>query len=247
MGVWGLRPSGSRTEGPKVPTGRLRPFGWHRRGAPRQDAARFGYALALAQGVEKKLITVVDATLAAFFRPLAGLGDGDAFALLMVAPAALTPMGELVRDHGGRIVYEADATAAETDPEQTPLYELTGNHSTLQVLKKDRGVTYTQTLPVIRYTTPERLDEIMAIHEEEGVFIANPHVMTVEDGSRHKRVSGDQLGFKQRVDPKGLSTPGRCGATWCPADRSPPGTDRIGFSVSPAGPSDPHRPGCDRR
>jgi hypothetical protein len=55
-------------------------------------------------------------------------------------------MGELVRGHGGRIVYEADAVAAETDPEQTPLYELTWNHSRLQALKKDRGVTYTQTL-----------------------------------------------------------------------------------------------------
>jgi hypothetical protein len=89
--------------------------------------------------------TVVDGALCAFFRPLAGLGDGDAFALL-TAPAALTATGELVRGHGGRIVYEADVVAAETDPEQTPLYELTWNHSTLQVLKKDRGVTYTQTL-----------------------------------------------------------------------------------------------------
>ena len=64
-------------------------------------------------------------------------------------------------------------------------------------------------LPVIRYTTPARLNEIMAIHEEAGIFIANPHVVTLEDGSRHKRVPGDQLGFKRRVDPAGLLNPGK--------------------------------------
>jgi FAD/FMN-containing dehydrogenase len=218
-----------------------------------EAAAAFGYALARAQGVEKKLVSVVEPALAAYFRPLAGLaadrGDqGAAYALLMVSPAALTATGELAAAHDGRIVLETDAVAAETDPEQTPLYELTWNHSTLQVLKQDRGVTYTQTLyppehplesvaamraafgaemmthlefirfegamtcsglPVIRYTTAERLNEIMAIHEAAGIFIANPHVVTLEDGSRHKRVPGDQLGFKRRVDPQGLLNPGK--------------------------------------
>jgi FAD/FMN-containing dehydrogenase len=213
-----------------------------------ESAAAFGYALARAQGVEKKLVTVVEAALAAFFRPLAGLADGAAFALLMVAPAASIAVAELAAQHAGRIVLEQDSIAAEADPEQTPLFELTWNHSTLQVLKVDRGVTYTQTLypaehpldsvaamraqfgaeimshlefirfegamtcsglPVIRYTTPERLDEIMAIHEAAGIFIANPHVVTLEDGSRHKRVPGDQLGFKHRVDPAGLLNPGK--------------------------------------
>ena len=47
----------------------------------------------------------------------------------------------------------------------------------------------------------------MAIHEAAGIFIANPHVVTLEDGSRHKRVPGDQLGFKRRVDPLGLLNP----------------------------------------
>ncbi len=213
-----------------------------------EAAAAFGYALSLAQGVEKKLVAVVDPELAAFFRPLAGLADKSAFALLMVSPAALTTVGELAADYGGHVVLEADSVAAEADPAQTPLYELTWNHSTLQVLKVDRSVTYTQTLypaahplesvaamraqfgaemmthlefirfegamtcsglPVIRYTTPERLNEIMAIHEAAGIFIANPHVVTLEDGSRHKRVPGDQLGFKRRVDPHGLLNPGK--------------------------------------
>jgi FAD/FMN-containing dehydrogenase len=59
------------------------------------------------------------------------------------------------------------------------------------------------------FTSVERLAEIIAAHEAAGVFVANPHVFTVEDGSRHKRVPGDQLGFKREVDPYGLLNPGK--------------------------------------
>ena len=36
-----------------------------------------------------------------------------------------------------------------------------------------------------------------------------PHVVTLEDGSRYKRVDADQLGFKHAVDPMGLLNPGK--------------------------------------
>ena len=64
-------------------------------------------------------------------------------------------------------------------------------------------------LPIVRFTTPARLDEIIALHEKHGVMIANPHVFTLEDGSRHKRAEADQLGFKAEVDPFGLLNPGK--------------------------------------
>jgi FAD/FMN-containing dehydrogenase len=65
-------------------------------------------------------------------------------------------------------------------------------------------------LPVLRYTTEARLNEIIDLHEANGVTIANPHVYTVEDGSRHKRVdAADQLGFKHEADPHGLLNPGK--------------------------------------
>ena len=64
-------------------------------------------------------------------------------------------------------------------------------------------------LPIVRYTTEERLNEIIALHEKHGVMIANPHVYTLEDGSRHKRANADQFGFKQDVDPAGLLNPGK--------------------------------------
>jgi FAD/FMN-containing dehydrogenase len=64
-------------------------------------------------------------------------------------------------------------------------------------------------LPILRYTTRERLDEVIALHEEAGVMIANPHVVSLEAGSRHKRADADQLGFKREVDPYGLLNPGK--------------------------------------
>ncbi|AVO44765.1 FAD-binding oxidoreductase [Phreatobacter cathodiphilus] len=64
-------------------------------------------------------------------------------------------------------------------------------------------------LPVVRYTSPERLFEIIRLHEEHGVMVANPHVFGLEGGSRHKRAEADQLGFKAQVDPMGLLNPGK--------------------------------------
>jgi FAD/FMN-containing dehydrogenase len=64
-------------------------------------------------------------------------------------------------------------------------------------------------LPLIRYTTRQRLGEIIDAHEAHGVMIANPHVSTLEDSSRYKRADADQLGFKRQVDPYGLLNPGK--------------------------------------
>ena len=64
-------------------------------------------------------------------------------------------------------------------------------------------------LPLIRYTSAERLNEIIAMHEARGITIADPHVFTLEDGTRHKRADADQLGFKRRADPHGLLNPGK--------------------------------------
>jgi len=71
------------------------------------------------------------------------------------------------------------------------------------------GKVTASALPILRYSTPERLNEVIAQHEAAGVFIANPHVVSLEDGSRHKRADADQLGFKREVDPQGLLNPGK--------------------------------------
>jgi hypothetical protein len=53
------------------------------------------------------------------------------------------------------------------------------------------------------------LNEIIAMHEARRIMIADPHVFTLEDGTRHKRADADQLAFKRRVDPYGLLNPGK--------------------------------------
>jgi FAD/FMN-containing dehydrogenase len=75
--------------------------------------------------------------------------------------------------------------------------------------QRSAGRVTAGSLPLVRYTTRERLAEIIALHEARGVMIANPHVYTIEDSSRYKRADADQLGFKRQVDPYGLLNPGK--------------------------------------
>jgi FAD/FMN-containing dehydrogenase len=63
-------------------------------------------------------------------------------------------------------------------------------------------------LQLVRYSTPERLQEIIAYHEAQGAFIANPHTYVLEDGGR-KTIDTVQVNFKAQVDPYGLLNPGK--------------------------------------
>ncbi len=63
-------------------------------------------------------------------------------------------------------------------------------------------------LPLVKFTTEERLEEIMAIHEEMGAPIFNPHRYTLEEGGM-KQTDEVQLAFKREADPKGLLNPGK--------------------------------------
>lgn len=63
-------------------------------------------------------------------------------------------------------------------------------------------------LPIIRYTTDERLNEIMQIYRDHGVGIANPHVYIVEDG-KQGQVNPKVVMKKVAFDPQGLLNPGK--------------------------------------
>ncbi len=63
-------------------------------------------------------------------------------------------------------------------------------------------------LQLVRFTTGDRLNEIIRYHEEQGAFIANPHTYILEDGGR-KEIDPEQLSFKEQVDPYGLLNPGK--------------------------------------
>ncbi len=73
---------------------------------------------------------------------------------------------------------------------------------------RSQGRILPTALQLVRYTTPERLAEIIHYHEEKGAFIANPHTYVLEDGGR-KTIDESQLKFKEKVDPYGLLNPGK--------------------------------------
>lgn len=63
-------------------------------------------------------------------------------------------------------------------------------------------------LPIVRFTSEARLDELVRIHEDNGCPIFNPHRYTLEEGGM-KRTDAVQLDFKRQADPKGLLNPGK--------------------------------------
>jgi FAD/FMN-containing dehydrogenase len=63
-------------------------------------------------------------------------------------------------------------------------------------------------LPIVKFTSEARLDEIVRLHEELGCMIFNPHRFTLEEGGR-QTVDARQLAFKREADPKGLLNPGK--------------------------------------
>jgi len=70
------------------------------------------------------------------------------------------------------------------------------------------GKLYAADLPVVRYTTDERLYEIMDEYEREGCPVADPHTYLVED-SGMKGADYRHLAWKKRLDPQGLLNPGK--------------------------------------
>jgi FAD/FMN-containing dehydrogenase len=210
------------------------------------ESIRFGRAIAMADGVVKKLLAPIEWPLPQNFANIRQYcPDSKAVLLGMIGSMSIESFETLLESFGGTLTYKAPSEDVLT---KVPLYEHTWNHCTLQMFKVDRNITYLQVLyphdrvvesateigaqfegevmqhlefiringlmtasgiPVIRYSTPERLTEIMAAYEACGIMIANPHVMTLEDGSRYKRVDADQLSFKHEVDPLGLLNPGK--------------------------------------
>jgi FAD/FMN-containing dehydrogenase len=133
------------------------------------DAARFGLALASAEGVAKKEISIFDRRIPPYFKRLAPLvPEGAALAIVMVAEPQAAVLAELVAEHRGRIVYERSAEEAERaafhgEGALPPLYEYAWNHTTLHALRADPGFTYLQ----VRLPAG---DEVAAVERMEAAF-----------------------------------------------------------------------------
>ena len=88
-------------------------------------------------------------------------------------------------------------------------YEHFGNEVMMHLeFLRCNGRSTPAALQLVRYSTPDRLQEIIAYHESHGAIIFNPHAYTIEDGGM-KQIDLAQLNFKQQVDPYGLMNPGK--------------------------------------
>ena len=77
---------------------------------------------------------------------------------------------------------------------------------------KENGRPRIGGLPLIRFTTEARLNEIMRIFEADGCMINNPHTFKLVDGGRFDP-EGRKMAFRKQADPLGLMNPGKLGAS----------------------------------
>ena len=63
-------------------------------------------------------------------------------------------------------------------------------------------------LPIVRWTSKDRMYEIIAELEADGCAIYDPHAITIEDGGM-KAIDTTQIDFKREADPHGLMNPGK--------------------------------------
>jgi FAD/FMN-containing dehydrogenase len=78
----------------------------------------------------------------------------------------------------------------------------------IEFMKNGEGVVIPGAIPIVRFTTAERLNEMIDYCRSIGVFVANPHVNYLEDAGRF-RSDNIQLRAKEKYDPMGLLNPGK--------------------------------------
>lgn len=74
--------------------------------------------------------------------------------------------------------------------------------------QRRQGRVYHSSLPLVRFSTAERLHEIMRLAEEAGIQASNPHTWVLNNAG-WKRTDAPQPEFKRLADPFGLMNPGK--------------------------------------
>jgi hypothetical protein len=78
-----------------------------------------------------------------------------------------------------------------------------------EFLRTVDGLMTCSALQLVRFSTEERLNEIIAIYRQRGVRINNPHVYIVEDGKAGGTLPIETVQTKARFDPHALLNPGK--------------------------------------
>ncbi|MFN3361107.1 MAG: FAD-binding oxidoreductase [Pseudanabaenaceae cyanobacterium] len=204
-------------------------------------AAEFGLALGNCDGIIKRLISVFDRPIPSFFTPLREqIPTHQCLVLTLINRPDRLAFTELAQKYGGQVIpLDKPITVIEctwnhttlharaADPTWTYLQCLYPDLTTVYKLQEQLGEEIAMHLefirlggkvipaaiPLVRFTTADRMAELIQLHEAQGVLVANPHTYILEDGGM-KTIDREQLAFKQRVDPKGLMNPGKMRAWW---------------------------------
>jgi hypothetical protein len=78
----------------------------------------------------------------------------------------------------------------------------------IEFMNNGQSVVIPGAIPIVHFTTAERLNEMIDFCRSIGVFVANPHVNYLEDAGRY-RADNIQLRAKEKYDPRGLMNPGK--------------------------------------
>lgn len=78
-----------------------------------------------------------------------------------------------------------------------------------EFIRNPEGQMMCSALQLVRFTTEERLQEIMAIYREHGVRVNDPHTFIVEDGKHQGQIAPGAVAMKRRFDPLNLLNPGK--------------------------------------
>ncbi|HMR33111.1 MAG TPA: FAD-binding oxidoreductase [Geminicoccaceae bacterium] len=136
---------------------------------PSFDAAmRFGHALTAADGIARKLVTVLDGRIPPLIRRLNPLvPPSHSVALVMVTEPQAFQAEDLAADQDGEVVFargheQTEAAAFAGDSEMPPIYEFAWNHTTLHALRRDPSITYLQ----VRLPAGRELELAMRLHDD---------------------------------------------------------------------------------
>lgn len=128
------------------------------------DAYRAGFALANRTDIDRKLVSVVDARIAAYFPRLDNyVPKGRDLMVSLVPREQVDAYRDLITAQGG--VVELTMDDAERSAAGIPhVFEFGWNHTTLQVLKSDRSATYQQ----YGVNDPSNAEGVAALHAKLG-------------------------------------------------------------------------------
>ncbi|AWC22513.1 putative FAD-linked oxidoreductase [Aminobacter sp. MSH1] len=211
-----------------------------------EDVLRFGNVVHATPDLDVFQLSAVEGRFAPYYESLGSHFDAARHAMFgVVNRSHLEAFRELAASFGGEITLAMDEDELE-HAELPPMHECAFNHTTLQVLKKDRGWTYLQfvmaqpfdpelvtrqmarygdevlmhheftrvggaprvsCLPLVRYSSQERLAELAQEFAADGCLVRNAHAFTLEECGRV--ADQEQIAMKGVADPLDLLNRGK--------------------------------------